>query len=510
VDPALGLRTDLIRSALETAPDAIVIADGAGTIVFANRQVEALFGYRPAEILGAKVEQLLPERLRGPHAAHRRRFAASPRVRPMGAGLELYGRRKDGSEFPVEISLSPIGESHLTTAAIRDVTERKRIEAELIAAREEANRANLAKSRFLATASHDLRQPVQALAMLNGILRRAVGDVHLTAAISQQEQAINAMSRLLGALLDMSKLESGAIRPEISSFRVDALFEEMRSEFYSVAASKGLSLEVHPEPVAVRSDRSLVEQVLRNLISNAIKYTRYGSVRLRSLDQGPLIRVEVLDTGIGIPPEQLSNIYDEFYRVPGVAEGSTEDSGYGLGLAIVRRIVRLLDLQLEVRSEVGKGSAFALMLPAGSGAPPRSFRRAPRAVSDATSVSQPRVLLVEDDPRVRDATQLLLRSENYQVTVVTTLAGALEAAGAPDSIDLLITDYHLGNGENGIQVIEALRARHGPSLKAVLVTGDTSSAMHELARQQQVRVVSKPVQVDELLTLLRQLSAGAD
>ncbi len=499
------LQPDLIQNALESAPDAIVISDAGGAIVFANRQVAALFGYDPQEIVGGSIEQLLPERFRAGHVAHRRSFAVNPSFRPMGTGLDLYGRRKDGSEFPVEISLSPIAGAQLTTAAIRDVTERKRIETELVSAREEANRANLAKSRFLATASHDLRQPLQTLALLNGTLRRVVAHQGALAAVSQQEQAINAMSRLLGALLDISKLESGAIRPDITDFTVGALFEEMRREFADVAASKGLSLEVQTEPLTVHSDRSLIEQVLRNLVSNAIKYTREGWVSLRSLKQNGLVRVEVLDTGIGIPADQIPHIYEEFYQV-GVAPNTSRD-GYGLGLSIVQRIVRLLDLELEVSSEVGKGSAFALTLPASTkhavSKPGLPLRRA----NGSAPHRKLHVLLVEDDAAVRDATRLLLRTENYEVTAVTSLAEALSATAGIDSLDVVITDYHLGQGQTGMQVIQELRARLGESLKAVLVTGDTSSAMRELPRHPLMRVASKPMQADALLELLRDLAA---
>ena len=184
-------------------------------------------------------------------------------------------------------------------------------------------------------------------------------------ALSQQEQAIGAMSRLLNALLDISKLESGAIRPEPTDFTVAAIFEELRLEFASIAANKGLQLEIESCNDAVYSDPSLVEQILRNLVSNAIKYTREGWVRLRCLHEAALVRIEVLDTGVGIPPDQLPYIYDEFYQV-GVPANSSRD-GYGLGLSIVQRLVKLLTLKLDVRSEVGKGSAFSLVLPASSG-----------------------------------------------------------------------------------------------------------------------------------------------
>lgn len=501
---------DLIQGALESAPDAIVISDAAGTIVFTNRQVAALFGYGPQEIVGASIEQLLPERLRADHAARRQGFAANPSFRPMGTGLELYGRRKDGSEFPVEISLSPIAGARLTIAAIRDVTERKRIETELVRAREEANRASLAKSRFLATASHDLRQPLQTVSMLNGTLRRVVAHGPATAAameaISQQEQAINAMSRLLGALLDISKLESGAIKPDVTDFAVGALFEELRREFDNVAASKGLSLRVQTESLTVHSDRSLIEQILRNLVSNAIKYTREGEVRLRSFRRGAQVCVEVLDTGIGIPADQLPHICEEFYQV-GVAP-NTSRNGYGLGLSIVKRVVKLLGVELNVYSEVGKGSAFTLTLPAG--VTQATSRPGPQLRKDTgpTRRTRAHVLLVEDDAAVREATRMLLQTENYQVTAVASLAEALSvAADRTNCFDVVITDYHLGKDETGMQVITALRARLGESLRIVLVTGDTSSAMHDLPRHPLMRLASKPMEADQLLKLLQELAA---
>jgi len=514
---------DLARSALDAAPDAMLIIDDAGFIRFTNQQVTALFGYARDEIIGQSIETLMPERFRTRHVGHREHYVGSLRVRPMGAGLDLFGRRRDGSEFPVEISLSPIEDSGrtLVAAAIRDVTDRKVVEAELIVAREtaeaaraladqareSADRANQGKSRFLATASHDLRQPLQTLEFLNGALRRRATDHYAVEALSQQEQAIGAMSRLLNALLDISKLESGAIRPEPTDFTVAAIFEELRMEFASIAANKGLQLEIESCKDAVHSDPSLVEQILRNLVSNALKYTRVGCVRLRCLHEAALVRIEVLDTGVGIPPDHLPYIYDEFYQV-GVPANSSRD-GYGLGLSIVQRLVKLLMLTLEVRSEVGRGSAFSLVLPASKGqdlAPRRAPAESP--VPTATPVGQTRVLLVEDNESLRRATCLLLELEGYQVTQAASLAEALQHVETGHGVDLLISDYHLGEGETGTQVIARLREILGISLRAVLTTGDTSSAIKELPLDPYLRIASKPINVEELLKLLRALLAA--
>jgi PAS domain S-box-containing protein len=310
---------ELARSALDAAPDAMIIIDASGTIRFTNRQVSVLFGYEHDEIIDQGVEILIPERFRVQHVGHRDGYVNNVRVRPMGQGLELFGRRRDGTEFPVEISLSPVEDvgRTLIAAAIRDVTARKRVEAELIVAREAAeaarlladqarehadelreiaDRANQGKSRFLATASHDLRQPLQTLEMLNGALRRRATDHHSIEALAQQGQAIGAMSRLLNGLLDISKLESGAIRPEPTDFTVAEIFEEMRAEFASIAADKGVKLEIEACDDTVHSDPSLVEQILRNLVANAVKYTREGWVRLCCLHESGLVRIQVLDT----------------------------------------------------------------------------------------------------------------------------------------------------------------------------------------------------------------------
>lgn len=509
-DSMQTLTGELARSALDAAPDALIIADRGGTVRFANRQASVLFGYSHEQLIGQSIELLLPERFRTGHAAYRQGYVTAPRLRPMGPGLALFGRHRDGREFPVEISLSPVSsaEGGLVAAAIRDVTERKRFEAELTAARvaadearQSADRANQAKSRFLATASHDLRQPLQTLSLLNGALRRMLtSSPDAAEVLSHQELAVATMSRLLNALLDISKLESGAVQPAPQDFRMAAVLEAVRREFAPVAESRGLELVVEPCGDSVHSDAAMVEQILKNLVSNAVKYTQRGRVVVRCRSEGRTLRIEVQDTGVGIPAAQLAYIYDEFYQI-GVPANSSRD-GYGLGLSIVQRLVKLLNARLEAQSEVGRGSVFALLLPrarAQAAAAPPEAASAPPAPAPGSGAH---VLLVEDDASVRDATAMLLRVEGYRVTAVATLADA-EGAVREAAPQLLITDYHLGEGVLGTEVIAALRDRLGGSLKAILLTGDTSAVIREVRADPNLRVLSKPVDAEQLLALLR-------
>ena len=370
----IAIPPTLARRVLDAAADAMIIIDAFGTIWFANRRVSALFGYEHDEIIGEDIEILMPERLRGHHAPHGGDLASTVRMRTLEPGLDLYGQRRDGTEFALELSLSPIEEvgQTLFAATLRDVTDRRRVEAELVVARdaieamrELADRANQGRKRYLEAANHDLRQPLQTLVRLNETLRGLVTDPRAVEVLSQQGQAIGVMSRLLNDLLDIGRLESGAVQPVPIDFAVAAVFEELRAEFTSVAASKGLQLEIEQCDGLVHADFVLVEQMLRNLVSNAIEYTREGYVRLRCLPWGEFVRIEVLDTGVGIPPDELPYIFDEFHRAD-VPAGNGH-AGHGLGLTVVQRLAKLLRLELDVRSEVGGGSAFSIVLPASNG-----------------------------------------------------------------------------------------------------------------------------------------------
>jgi two-component system, sensor histidine kinase len=483
----------------------MIIIDSNGVILFANHQVKALFGHEPAAILDKRIEVLLPQRVRTRHVTHRQHYTDNVRTRPMGMGLELFGQRADGTEFPVEISLSPIEQNGqtLVAAAIRDVTERKRAEAALKEARREAEHANLAKSRFLATASHDLRQPLQTLGLLNGAMRRMAQDADIREILEQQEAAVDAMSRLINALLDISKLESGAIKLELTDFDLQDLLEEMRRDFASAAASKQLRLAVDSTDARVHSDPALIAQLLRNLISNAIKYTACGQVEVRCLRKDGRTRIEVRDSGVGIAADQVPLIFDEFYQV-GVSPNSTRD-GYGLGLSIVRRIVKLLEIPIDVQSVPGTGSVFSIELTDAhdcSGNHP-----APRVeeVEPAGSGVRATILLVEDEAGVRNAMRTFLKIEGYEVIAAATTEEARFQMQEDTNVDLLITDFHLEGGRTGTEVIAAARERYGADLAAILVTGDTSSVVREMRADSRLRIASKPINARELLSLMRSL-----
>ncbi len=514
---------DLARHALDAAPDAMLIMDDDGRLLFANRHCSSLFDHPHAELVRLRFEDLVPGRDGQRRSQLCATLAETSGFRAGQIGREVLAQRRDGAPFPAELSVSAVDspQGRFIAVAIRDVSDRKRTESELVvarvlaeraqaaadAARASADRANLAKGRFLATASHDLRQPLQALALLNRSLRSLVADPAAQGVLAQQEHNIRAMSRLLNALLDVSKLESGAIKAEPAPCGLSTLFAELRVEFEELAEQKGLALSFEGDDRHVFTDPSLLEEVLRNLIGNALKYTARGGVTVRAVTAGAGVRIEVADTGIGIPADQLALIFEEFYQI-GVTPSSTRE-GYGLGLSIVQRIAALLGTQVTVRSTPGRGSTFALVLPVALAAAPEARANAGAPVEANRPKRSACILLVEDDPAVRGATELLLTVEGHEVVAVASLEEARQAAEARADLGLLITDFHLAGGETGMQVVETVRRARGAELKAVLVTGDTSSLMRRVRVDQNLRMLSKPVEADELLALIEELAADA-
>jgi signal transduction histidine kinase/ActR/RegA family two-component response regulator len=369
---------------------------------------------------------------------------------------------------------------------------------QLVATHNALDQARQTKDHVLAIASHDLRQPLQTLFLLNGVLRRLVTDPHVVPAIAGQESAIKAMSELLDSLLDISKLEAGATKPEITDVDLDELFEGLRVEFAGIAATNGLRFEILGRSETARTDPKLVGQVLRNLLSNALKFTNAGSVRMQCVREAGQLRIDIRDTGQGIASEHMPHIFEEFYQAGGTANTARE--GHGLGLSIVRRLIQLLGHQIKVDSIVGEGSRFSIFLPVGSAksriAPPT------KASYQEVSVDEARVMVVEDDAFVLSGICSLLETAGYGVTGVASIGEALEQLRKHKDISLLITDFHLGNGELGTDVIRSIRSVLGRHVRAFLLTGDTSTRLQIIARENDAFLMSKPINADDFLGLL--------
>ncbi|HEY9063653.1 MAG TPA: PAS domain S-box protein [Burkholderiaceae bacterium] len=359
------------RDLLESTPDGIVMANPTGHIVIANSQAERLFGYEEGELRGCLVDMLLPERFRRAHVGHRSQYFLQPRKRSMGSGLDLAGLRKDGSEFPVEISLSPLRteDSAFVMSAIRDISERKRFEKALQEKNVELASANRAKDHFLAGMSHELRTPLNAIIGFTGtLLMKLPGP--LNAEQEKQLRTVQSSARhllaLINDLLDVSKIEAGKVELMLEPVDCAAVLDDIAATLRPQASGKGLEFTVHaPDHATVlRTDKRALSQIVLNLVANAIKFTENGSVRVTLIPNGTGhggTEIRVDDSGIGIPLAEQDKLFGAFTRVNNVRPNAPE--GTGLGLHLSQKLAELLGGKIVFRSESGQGSSFSLILP---------------------------------------------------------------------------------------------------------------------------------------------------
>ncbi len=388
-----------------------------------------------------------------------------------------------------------------------DITERRRISDALEEARRQADLANAAKSRFLAAASHDLRQPLQTLALLQGMLAMTVEGERAQKLVGRLDETLSAISGMLNALLDINQIEAGTVHAEKVSFSLNEIFDRLRDEFTYHAEAHGLTFHVVPCSLSIESDPRLLEQMIRNLLSNALKYTKSGKVLLGCRRRNGSLSIEICDTGVGIPETELLAIFDEYHQLDNAARERTR--GLGLGLSIVRRLENLLDHRVSVRSQPGKGSIFSIevALPPAipvSGAEPARHDAEEIAAEDVHRAGT--ILIVEDDPEVRELLELLLKGEGHGVTTTPDGIAALElVTRGTTRPDLLLTDYNLPNGMNGLQLTTKLRERLHREIPVIVLTGDISaSTLRDIALQSCIQL-NKPVKLRELTQAIQRL-----
>lgn len=514
---ALQQNRDLLQTALDQMEEGVTVFDRDFGLTCWNRQFRALFDL-PDEMgrVGVSLHQVL-------------RFLADRGDLPPGSETETLNRmtwfgevwsmelRRSGRI--IELRTNPMPDGGIV-ATYTDITARvqadlalkranetleqrvasrtaelTRVNEELAQAQMLAEEANLGKTRFLAAAGHDILQPLNAARLYCSALQETVGKGQTAEGVQNIESSLESVETILGAVLDISRLDTGAMKPAETIFRFDALLRQIETDFQPLAAAKGLRLTIVPSTLAVETDRNLFRRLVQNLVSNAIKYTRKGRVLVGVRRRGELLELQVWDTGIGIDDGELNAVFREFTRLE---EGAKEAQGLGLGLSIVDRIARVLRLEIQLQSRKGRGTRFSVILP-GVDAPNLEL------VSEARPPVRPGVMLdgvsvlcIDNEERIVEGMRLLLEGWGCDVETASGSADLPENAARPD---VILADYHL-DGENGLDLIARLRRDHGAETPAILVTADRSNDVRAAAAEMDVTVIHKPVKPANLRTVL--------
>lgn len=388
-----------------------------------------------------------------------------------------------------------------------DMSERKRIKKAMEESKQVAEQANAGKTRFLAMASHDLRQPLQTLTLLQDLLARAVDGEKAQKLVARLDDTLNAMTGMLNTLLDINQIEAGNVQPKLVTFKINDVLTHLRDEFAYLAQSQGLTLHVTPCSIMTHGDPRLLEQMVRNLLSNAMKYTPKGKVLVGCRRRAGMASVEIWNTGVSIDDDQINAIFDEFYQIGNTERARSRRLEHGL--SIVQRLDKQLGLHVSVWSKPGKASVFSIEIPL----PPAnaSTERDPTAKPADVSFMKPAhrtgaVLIVEDDPEVLVLLEQLLNEEGHHVVVASDGAAALAlAVSSAIKPDILLTDFNLSGSVNGLQLAEQLRSKLGELLPVIVLTGDIStSTLRDIALKNCVQL-NKPVKLKELTQTIQSL-----
>src|SRR5215467_3639853 len=477
---AIQYNREILQTALDHVRQGIAVFDKDLQLICWNRQFGEIIDLPPSLIrVGVGLADILRfnSTRRGDLSADRAEQFVSTQIERYVSGNEPFLERfSEGVVIEVRSNKMPDGGIATTftdiTASVeaaealersnetleRRVRERTeeltRLNAALAHAKGEAEAANISKTKFLAAASHDILQPLNAARLyVTSLIERGGQDDRRL--VDNIDASLESVQEILGALLDMSRLDTGALRPELANFRVDELLRQIGLEFAPLAAAKGLELTVMPCTLVIRSDRRLLRRLIQNLVSNAIKYTPAGRVLVGCRRRGGELRIDVYDTGVGIPQSKWRDIFIEFHRLD---QGAKIARGLGLGLSIVERVARVLDCKIEIESETGRGSHFAVVVPR-SNEPPVELPARESARVDSSQLAGITALCIDNEPAVLDGMETLLHGWGCDVVKAPSLALALDAVSSGTSIpNGLLVDYHLDQG-NGIEAILALRRR---------------------------------------------------
>ena len=479
-----------------TEDDMVMLFDRQLRVVVANETAARTFGSSVAALTGKRASELFDTE-----------SGDNCQQRLLSVLSEGESRRLERllADHWYDINLCPVPGSGGRPTAVamfaRDITQRKLIEQAFERSKEEAERANQAKSRFLAAANHDLRQPLQAMSLLLGAIGFHDLDRRTQALVGDMKNALRVMESLLNALLDISKLEAGTIVPEPVGFPVQPFLEHLQSQFRAQAAEHGITIRIRPTDAVIHTDPVLLGRILQNFLSNAIRHCRGDRVLIGCRPAGTGRRIEVWNPGEGIPEQEQERIFEEFYQLGNPARN--RDQGLGLGLAIAKRMADLLQLRLGVRSREGVGAVFSVDVP---GADPQSRIRRPHADRPAT-VARPRgqgaVLVVDDDKGIRAAMGRLLELWGYRVFSAGGGESALQLVRRHGSvIDCAFLDYRLPDGWNGVSLYREICRLADRTLPTTLVTGDTAAKWLQEVQESRLPLLHKPVDADTLLQAL--------
>ncbi|WP_306027262.1 PAS domain-containing hybrid sensor histidine kinase/response regulator [Stappia sp. MMSF_3263] len=527
---AIQYNRDLLQTALDQVRQGISVFDRDLRLICWNRQFRELLGL-PAEYgqVGTPLDAILRYNAkRGEFGNDSVEATVGDRIDKLAVRHETFQEHMINGGLVLEVRTSPMPDGGIVTT-YTDITERvlgeealaranetlerrvrertlelTRVNEELTEATALADEANLGKTRFLAAAGHDILQPLNAARLYASSLIERFSEGELKHLVQNVGASLESVEEIIGAVLDISRLDTGALKPEVTVFRLEEILNPLRTEFEPVAREKALDLRILPTSISVRSDRRLLRRLLQNLVSNAIKYTRSGRVLVGVRRRRGKVVVEVFDTGIGIPESKQKLIFLEFHRLD---DGAREARGLGLGLSIVERIARVLDHPVELVSRAGHGSRFSIELPAAASVP--VVLEPPAPLANASALRGLHVLVIDNEPQILDGMRVLLSGWGCRVTTaLDPREAARKASENSDRPDVLVVDYHLDEG-TGVEAVVQLRWRFGVEIPAILVTADRSQAVRAEAAAKGMDMLNKPLKPAALRAYLSRLRGAA-